>query len=91
MRPERAAGFIDVAVFGKPGEAAARTLTRGWLVAVEGRLAHREWTGTDGGRRSAHSVIGRVEFLAAPRTNGGVPCVSEVRDVEDDEHVHAPF
>lgn len=63
----REAGFIDVAVFGKPGEAAARVLSQGWLVAVYGRLAFREWEASDGGKRAAYSVIGNVEFLAAPR------------------------
>lgn len=63
----REVGFIDVAVFGKPGEAAARVLSQGWLVAVHGRLVFREWEAADGGKRSAHSVVGSVEFLAAPR------------------------
>jgi single-strand DNA-binding protein len=61
-----AAGFIDIAVFGASGEAAARVLTRGWLVAASGRLEFREWE-TDGQKRSAHAVVGRVHFLAAPR------------------------
>lgn len=63
----REVGFIDVAVFGKPGEAAARVLSQGWLVAVHGRLVFREWEAADGGKRSAHSVVGSVEFLSAPR------------------------
>lgn len=67
----REVGFIDVAVFGKPGEAAARALSQGWLVAVYGRLVFREWESADGAKRSAHSVVGSVEFLAAPRSNDG--------------------
>jgi single-stranded DNA-binding protein len=31
-------GYVDVSTFGKPGEAAARVLSQGWLVAVDGRL-----------------------------------------------------
>ena len=62
------AGFIDVAIFGKPGEAAARVLSKGWLVAVHGRLVFREWEAGDGSKRSAHSVAGNVEFLAASAT-----------------------
>ena len=62
-----AVGFIDVTVFGKSGEAAARTLTQGWLVAASGRLAYREWETPEGAKRSAHEVIGRIDFLAAPR------------------------
>lgn len=63
------AGYIDVSVFGKPGEACARHLSRGWLVAVTGRLQYREWVTDDGSKRHAHQVIGAVEFLAAPRAS----------------------
>lgn len=76
----RDVGFIDVAVFGKPGEAAARVLSQGWLVAVHGRLVFREWEAVDGGKRSAHSVVGNVEFLAAPRRDAK----SEAGSAEDD-------
>lgn len=73
MGRARDAGYIDVAVFGKPGQAAARVLAKGWLVAVYGRLVHREWAAADATKRSAHSIVGNVEFLAAPRTNGTAP------------------
>ena len=69
MARGREVGFIDVAVFGKPGEAAARVLFQGWLVAVYGRLAFREWEAPDGAKRTAHSVVGHVEFLAPPRSS----------------------
>jgi single-strand DNA-binding protein len=62
-------GFINVSSFGPPGEAAARTLTKGWLVAVDGRLEQQSWE-QDGQRRTAYAVVGQVEFLAAPRSNG---------------------
>jgi single-strand DNA-binding protein len=61
-------GYIDVSTFGKPGEAAARLLSKGWLVAVDGRLDYRQWVADDGANRSAIGVVGNVEFLAAPRT-----------------------
>ena len=60
-------GYIDVATFGKPGEAAARVLHKGWLVAVDGRLDYHHWVADDGANRSAISVVGNVEFLTAPR------------------------
>jgi single-stranded DNA-binding protein len=60
-------GYVDVSTFGKPGEAAGRVLSKGWLVAVDGRLDYRHWVADDGANRSAISVIGNVEFLAAPR------------------------
>lgn len=59
-------GFITVNVFGKPGEAAARHLGKGWLVAVDGRLQFGEWE-NEGARRHEYTVTGNVEFLSAPR------------------------
>ncbi len=69
------AGYINVTTFGKQGEACAKVLSQGWLVAVDGRLDYHEWT-PDGSqtKRSAIEVIGRVEFLAEPRpTNTEAP------------------
>jgi single-strand DNA-binding protein len=59
-------GYIDVHSYGESGKAAARVLTKGWLVAVAGRLQHDTWQ-QDGQKRSKHLVVGHVEFLAAPR------------------------
>ena len=70
MGRSNATGYIDVASFGKPAEAAAKVLTQGWLVAVSGRLEYAEWETADGAKRSGHQVIGHVEFLAAPKGAG---------------------
>jgi len=69
MAPGRETGYINVSTFGKPGEAAAKVLSTGWLVAVDGRLEYHEWE-QDGKTRHDYEVIGSVEFLAAPRRNG---------------------
>lgn len=71
MSAGRETGYIDVATFGKPGEAAARVLSKGWLVAVTGRLDYRTWQQDDQSRHS-YQVIGSVEFLAAPKGAGEV-------------------
>jgi single-stranded DNA-binding protein len=55
-----------VSVFGKAGEAAAEYLSKGWLVAVDGRLEYGEWD-SEGTKRHDYSVVGNVEFLTAPR------------------------
>ena len=63
----REVGYVNVAVFGAAGEAAAKVLSKGWLVAVDGRLEYGEWE-TDGGeKRHDYSVVGNVEFLTAPK------------------------
>jgi single-strand DNA-binding protein len=72
--------YVDVATFDKQAEACAQYLSQGRQVAVSGRLIYREWDPEDGSKRSKHSVIGRVEFLAKARSssadNGSDP-VSE--------------
>jgi single-strand DNA-binding protein len=60
-------GFITVDVFGKPGLAAERYLSKGWLVAIDGRLQFGEWETKEGERRHDYKVIGSVEFLSSPR------------------------
>ena len=61
-------GYIDVASFGNGAKAAGETLTKGWLVGVDGRLEFRTYD-KDGVRRHSYQVIGHVDFLAAPRQN----------------------
>jgi single-strand DNA-binding protein len=63
----REVGFVNVAVFGKAGGAAAQYLAKGWLVAVDGRLEYGEWETDAGEKRHDYSVVGNVEFLTAPR------------------------
>ena len=50
----REVGYINVSVFGSGGEAAAEYLTKGWLVAVDGRLEYGvlSFWGRHGGRSS---------------------------------------
>ena len=67
LAPNRETGYLNVACFGKPGEAAARVLAKGWLVAVAGRLSYHEWETDEGSKRHDYEVVGNVEFLAAPR------------------------
>ena len=69
LQPSNETGYIDVVSFGKPGEAAANHLTKGWLVAVDGRLQQREYETSGGDKRTAFEVVGRVEFLTAPRSS----------------------
>ncbi len=69
LAPGRETGYLNVTCFGKPGQAAARILAKGWLVAVDGRLEYHEWESEDGSKRHDYQVIGNVEFLAAPRSN----------------------
>jgi len=62
-------GYVNVVSFGKSAQAAANTLSKGWLVAVNGRLQHETWEAQDGSKREGYSVVGHVEFLARPRND----------------------
>jgi single-stranded DNA-binding protein len=61
-------GYINVSVFGNGGEAAAKHLTKGWLLAIDVRIEFDEWNSKDG-KRHDYSVVGNVEFLPAPRVS----------------------
>lgn len=72
MAPGNETGFLNVSQFGPGGVAAANTLTKGWLVAFDGRLEHHTWKDRDSGQsRQAYVAVGNVEFLAAPRAQNG--------------------
>ena len=66
MGRAREVGYINVSVFGNSAEAAAKYLTKGWLVAVDGRLEYGEWD-SEGTKRHDYNVVGNVEFLTAPK------------------------
>ncbi len=56
---------------GGQGENAARFLSKGGPVAIDGRLQWREWETSDGGKRQGLDVIAdTIQFLGTP--NGAV-------------------
>lgn len=65
---DQGAVFVDLVTFGNQAENCARYLSKGSLVAVDGRLEHGEWKTPNGERRSKHEVIvEQVDFLS-PRS-----------------------
>ena len=61
------ADFVTIKTWERLAEASAEHLTRGRRVAVQGRLAHEEWVGSDGRRAERLTVVAdRVQFLDAP-------------------------
>lgn len=68
---EREADFIDIVTWGQTAEFAANYLTKGRLVAVEGRLQIRSYTAQDGSqRRVAEVVADNVSGLDRAREPG---------------------
>ncbi len=71
---EREADFIDCVAWRKLGETVGNHLTKGRLVAVEGRLQVRSYEAQDGSkRRAAEVVCDAVRFLDRPRDGQGAP------------------
>ena len=62
-----AVGYIDVTSFGPGADAAARVISEGWLVGIDGRLEWHEWTDAEDKKRQGYQVISQIEFLAAPK------------------------
>jgi single-strand DNA-binding protein len=66
--------FFNVKVWGAQGENAARYLSKGRPVAIDGRLEWREWEAQDGTKRQAIDIIAdSVQFLGSREdaTGGG--------------------
>jgi single-strand DNA-binding protein len=58
--------FFNVKVWGAQGENAARYLSKGRPVAIDGRLEWREWEAQDGTKRQAIDIIAdSVQFLGS--------------------------
>lgn len=71
---QREADFIDCVAWRKLGETVGNHLTKGRLVAVEGRLQVRSYEAQDGSkRRAAEVVCDSVRFLDRPRDGQGAP------------------
>jgi single-strand DNA-binding protein len=71
-----ATDFFDVEVWRQTAEYASNYLSKGLLVAVQGRLAMREWTAQDGSkRRSFYIVADHLENhgRTAPQDGGARP------------------
>lgn len=68
---ERETDFINIVVWRKLGETCANHLSKGRLVAVEGRLQIRSYDDSQGIRRKAAEVVASdVRFLDSPKDRG---------------------
>ncbi len=83
---ERETDFIDIVCWRQLAEQVSQHLTKGRLVAVEGRLQIRSYETQDGQRRKAAEVVASaVRFLDRPRT----AAVESEPAADDDDDV--PF
>jgi single-strand DNA-binding protein len=64
--------FFNVTVWGAQGENAARFLSKGRPVAIDGRLEWREWEAQDGTKRQGVDIIAdSVQFLGSRDDSSG--------------------
>ena len=82
------AGFINFESYGPGAEAALKTIGKGWLVAIDGRLQHDQWE-QDGQKRQSYKLIGDIEFLAEPRGNGEGRAVAQQAEADKTSETEA--
>jgi single-strand DNA-binding protein len=64
--------FFNITAWGNNADFVAKYLTKGRLVAVDGRLNHRKYTTQDGQNREVVEIVAdRVQGLDRPKDDGG--------------------
>lgn len=85
---ERQTDFINIVAWRQRAEFAANYLTKGRLVAVDGRLQIREWTTQDGQRRrTAEVVADELHGLDRRREEGAEPPSDAAAPPAEEEEV----
>src|SRR5262245_53342127 len=71
---EKETDFIDIVAWRRTAEFVTQYVTKGRLVAVDGRLQIRSWVGQDGQKRYNTEVVAdNVQTLDKPRDTEGAP------------------
>jgi single-strand DNA-binding protein len=85
---ERQTDFINIVAWRQRAEFAANYLTKGNLVAVDGKLQIREWTTQDGQRRrTAEVVADELRGLERRREEGAQPAGDEEAPAAEKDEV----
>jgi single-strand DNA-binding protein len=70
--------WFNIVVWGKQAEAAAKSLSKGRQITVEGRLHSRKFETKEGENRNTVEVVARrVQFGPRPQPKAGEPVVPE--------------
>ena len=86
--------FFNVSAWGNSADFVAKYLTKGRLVAVDGRLNHRKYTTQDGQNREVVEIVAdRVQGLDRPRDDAGSgrPAAQEPVSVAAGDDEYDPF
>lgn len=66
------ADFFRVKAWGNTADFVNNYLSKGRLVAVDGRIEHRQWTDKDGNKRETYEIVAEsVQGLDKPRDGDG--------------------
>jgi single-strand DNA-binding protein len=82
--------FFDVTVWGAQAESAARYLSKGSQVGIDGHLEWREWEAQDASKRQAVRIIAeKLQFLGEPRNDNDASADLIATEVGAEEPVAA--
>lgn len=83
--------YFNVKVWGAQGENAARYLSKGRPVAIDGRLEWREWETSEGQKRQAVDIIAdSVQFLGSRDDAPGGAAPQPDGEIDDRDFQPAP-
>jgi single-strand DNA-binding protein len=75
--------YFNITAWGPQAETAARYLSKGRPVAIDGRLEWREWESQDGTKRQAVSIIAdSVQFLGSREADSHAEPVQPDEDLQ---------
>ena len=67
---ERKADFIDCVAWRQTGEFISKYFTKGRMIVVDGRLEMRDWTDTEGNKRTSAEVIVDNAYFGDSKRDG---------------------
>lgn len=66
-RDGETADFIDCVAWGRTAEFVGQYITKGQLIALDGRLSTRTWTDRNNNKRKAVEVVAERVYFAEPK------------------------
>ena len=88
---EKQTDFFDVTAWKQTAEFAANYLTKGRLIAVEGRLQQRSWVQQDGQKRYKIDVVANsIQGLDSKPKEGGGPAAAREPGTEETPYETPP-
>lgn len=89
---EQAADFIGCVAFGKTAENMARFLSKGSLIAVEGRISTRNYQGNDGKTVYVTEVVASsITFLESKKQQGNTSQYGQVQNGDYNQQANNGF